>query len=443
MKNFCFIFVILVFFLSVNALYAESEKENISKIKTLIIPNINIVKKDSPYIYISLLIKTGAANESGAYAGISGMITSLLLNETQNKSKEQIEEIFYNIGGGMSVISHFDYSEIKLITTKTAFPEAMRILGECLSEPKFSSEAIINAKEDSFLGLVADYDNPFQKAYDRFRYVLYETNPYKRSVYGFANSIRNSGAREISAFFNENFNPQQIALTIVGNVSESDVSNAVSKSFFWKKDIPKRRNIYEYEEKIDKNRSEIIFNDVEDDSLTYYMIGWLAPNMKSPDYYKVLLLRTIIGTGKGSRMFKILRQENGIGYNMGCNYPDLKRQSHIYIYVSAKDNEMEKLELTKKLIQEIVKDIKNGNVTEVELARAKNYLISQYEQRNENFMNLASDISVWDSEVSFEAFWDFEKNINSINLIDIKETANKYLNNYAELICLPNSKAEP
>lgn len=431
--------IVLIIFLQLMAIscYAIDEELKLQKIDGTIIPNITLNSRPAPYVYISIIIKTGQANESNSSAGLSGLITNMLLNETKNKSAQEVEQIFYNNSGGMTVTSHQDYSEIKLVTRKQSFREAIRIIGECMSEPKFSDETVKKAKDDAFKGMIEEYATPFQQTYDRFRYNIYETIPYKRSIYGLAQSIKNVDMEQIAYFFHENFNPNEIIISIVGDLTPEEVKQTISNSFFRRKPIPPKRAIYEYEEKLQSNKAETIINNIEDDKQLYYMIGWLAPKVNSPDYYKVLLLKTIIGSGKSARLFKKMRQENGYGYSIGCQYPELKRQSHLYIYISTIYKDADKITIIRKLINSITDDLKSNAVSEKELKRAKNYLIGQTELQNEDLLNLAHNIAL--AQANNTDYLKWTNQINNITAEDIKDMANKYLTYSTEVICIPKN----
>ena len=421
------VFILLLFCCPAFALETEH-------IKGTILPEVILNRaEDTDYVYISILARTGPANESNSTAGFSALIASMLLSETKNKSAAEMEEVFYRLNGSMNITTTLDYTEIRLITVRKSLDRAMRIIGECLCEPRFSPEALEKNRENAFAGMVREADTPFQQTYDRLRFNIYGTSPYRRSVFGSAGAVKKATPKQLYRFFNENFCPRQLILAVTGNVTAKELKKAVDNSFFRTLPSPERRSLHKYSETIDKSRRASGVQHA--DSETYYMMGFLAPAYDEEDRAPMTVISGILGAGKAGRLFRDLRQKHGWGYYTGCRYPQLLRQSHIYIYVSTAIGTPDE---ARDIILGLTESLKTEPVSREELDRAVEYLITQEEIERQDYAALTHKTA---EEALFgESFREKAEKLRKVEPADIMRCANKYFTNYQESVSVPEEK---
>lgn len=426
------IFIIFALFLSLSLFAANIE------VLDKVIPKTILCKEETPYIYMSLIIKTGIVSESDYNAGMGAFISNLLLVQTKNNSEEEVRRIFYESGCNLTLDINLDYLEIKAIISKKNFSKALNIIAECLTENKITNENIEKARNNSLDKLTEDYDTPFNRLYNSLKQNLYLGNPYKKNIYGNIKTIKNIDKRMTINYYKENFSPNNIVLTVVGDINGEDLSNIVKRSFYTGYRY-KKRNIYDFNDEIKYNKYVELTNYNNSDFLTYYMIGYFAPGVQEKDYYANLVLSAILGEGKSSVVFQNIRQKYGIGYMIGFKTEKLRRQSHSYLYVSCIDNDNSKIKIARKEFLDTIENIKENGVSEEELYRGKIYLTEQYNIENLNPLEKAHNIC-WNEAIceNYNRYNLFCEKINSVTNDDIKRIAKKYFNNYVEILSLPS-----
>lgn len=420
---------------SVSAICAD---DNITELNDLY-PKTVICKEDTPYVYMSMILNTGIGNEADYNMGMGTFISKLLLLKTRHTSAEEVERIFYSSGCSLSLSVHFDYIEIKTITLKKDFFRALNIIGECLTEPKVTNEDIEKAKAESIDQMTEAYDSSFQRMYDTLRQNIYTGNPYKRQLYGTIQSIKSINKSMIAQYYKENFSLYDITVAIVGDVTEDFVTDCIEKAFV-QGYRTKKRNVFEYDDKLKENKTVEIKNYDKDESITYYYCGYLFPGAKDKDYYACLLLSEILGNGKSCLVFRNIRQKYGIGYMIGFKYETLKRQSHAYLYISCINSD-DRLETAKEEFANIVHSIKTEGVSDDDLEKTKIYIKEQKKIENLDFLTKAHNICVSEAVFgSIDSYTQFDRKIDGITNKDIKDAALKYMKNYCEIISRPYSE---
>lgn len=406
-------------------------------------------EKGSGLIAIDVMIRAGAAQESIQNAGIGNFVAQLVLASTRLSSAEEVAAVADEVGGSIGAQWQRDYTEIRAITTTSMFNKSMTLIGECLTQASFEDKWVEQVREKLLRSLRTDSDDIFENAYTDLRSLLYEDNGYRRQNLGIERTIKLATAQDLKKFYATYYVPNNIVVSIAGDVTVEQAIDRVEKIF---------AGIPEAKLPIDRGvpdetleRSKFLASEV-DITTAYLMIGWLAPGVKSVDYPAVSVAANALGGGKGSIMFRELRQKKGIGYDVGTIYPRFKYQSHVVAYVitnpfkteefSANPNGL--LEQVKTSLLEQVNQLKQKPLSDQELQRAKGYTIGTYALSHQHLQDRAYELG-W-TEITgagYEMYKRFPDDVEKVTAEDVQRVASKYFNNYAAVVLLPKVQSPP
>ena len=157
----------------------------------------------------------------------------------------------------------------------------------------------------------------------------------------------------------------------------------------------------------------------------WILLGWQVDGvLNKKDYAALQLIDSMLGSGMSSRLFKSLREQEGLAYQLGTGYsPNVLRGSFM-LYIGTNPETLEKAKAG--LFKEIYK-LKTEYVGDKELQDAKEKLIGNYIIGLETNLDKASNIGWYEASTrGYEFKQDYENLINSITDADIIEVANKY-----------------
>ncbi|MDA2922064.1 insulinase family protein, partial [Patescibacteria group bacterium AH-259-L07] len=163
-------------------------------------------------------------------------------------------------------------------------------------------------------------------------------------------------------------------------------------------------------------------------------LGWRAPGWNGEDTYKLEVLDGILSNGFSSRLFQRLRDERGIGYTNGSFFDSFGDEGFFLIYADGFDPK--RFEEAKEVILNELEDLKVNLVTDRELRKTKNLLISQYSDSLESLEFRANNILV--RELDNEPY-DFRKTsdyVEEITKEDVRYAAQRYLTDQYTLTAL-------
>ncbi|MGC8864016.1 MAG: M16 family metallopeptidase, partial [Armatimonadota bacterium] len=294
-----------------------------------------------------------------------------------------------------------------------------------------------------------DTDDTFQSAYAKLRTLLYEDSGYRRPSLGFERVIRQATPQDLRKFYSAYYVPNNIVLSIAGDVTVEHALDRAEKAFAGVAPgrLPVQRGMPD--EKLERSRFHASEADI---NAAYLLMGWLVPGMPSADYPALAVAANALGGGKGSLMFRELRQKRGMAYDLGVLYPRLQYQSHLLAYVIT-DPYKEVLpgvrgplaldDLKKVLLQQ-VELLKEKPLSAADLQRAKGYTIGTYALSQQRLMDRAFLLAWLEAiGVGYEAARAFPDQVEKVTAEDVQRVARKYLNNYAAVILIPKTTSPP
>ena len=406
-------------------------------------------EKASGLVAIETMIRAGAAQESMQTAGIGNFVAQLVLSSTRLSSAEEVAVVADEVGGSIGAQWQRDFTAIRVITTSGLFNKSMTLIGECLTQASFEDKWVEQVREKLLRSIKTDSDDVFENAYADLRSILYEDNGYRRPNLGYERTIRRATAQDLRKYYSMYYVPNNIVVSVVGDVTAEQAIDRVEKVFAGipKAIMPIDRG--EPDEELDRCKFHASEVDIK---AAYFMIGWLAPEVKSSDFPAISVAANALGGGKGSIMFRELRQKKGMGYDVGTVYPRFKYQSHMVAYVITNPfktadfygNPSGALEQVKATLLEQIDLLKTKPLSDKELQRAKGYTIGTYALSHQHLQDRAYELGLMETiGVGYEMYKRFPDDVEKVTAEDIQRVANKYFKNYAAVLLLPKVQSAP
>jgi predicted Zn-dependent peptidase len=205
---------------------------------------------------------------------------------------------------------------------------------------------------------------------------------------------------------------------VIGNLDMDDVVSVIKKKFI-NKTIKKDKKDFYIDNSIRKKKLDVVeTGKYEQDS--FVMIYNLDGLSKRETDFVLHLYNIILGSGGlTSKLYKYLREENSLCYNVSSMYQKYDRLLMIYSGIDAKDKD-----LCIKLVNKAMDEMLNGDFSDEELENAKKTVISSIKMSEDTqggivnnylFHNL-DDLPLYDERI---------KEFKTITKKEIMEVAKK------------------
>lgn len=374
-------------------------------------------------IAISIYAKGGEFLEK--VPGSAYLTSAVMLKGTQKYSSLELAEILEEKGIKISPSAGADSFSISVLTTKGELEKTLELLNEVVNNAIFDDYEIEKNVTTKLNSIKESNDVPMNIALDEYKTLIYENSIYSNS----ANKIMEKNLpkvkkEDILEYYSTIFNPQNLVISINGNVDEKYMANQLTEIFSQKGS--EKFNYANYTSKIPSlTAPKKSVKKIKDLKAAWLVMGWQTTGLlNQKDYATLQVIDSLLGSGMSSRLFKNVRDQEGLAYQLGSSYSPkvLKGAFTVFIGTNPKT-----LNLAKEKMLKEVNRLKVEFVNDKELKEAKEKLIGNYIISQETNLEKASTIGWFEASQRGYEFKDkYEKLINSVTASDIIEVANKY-----------------
>ena len=311
------------------------------------------------------------------------------------------------------------------MSTKDEYDKTLELLNEVVNNATFEDYEIDKVKTEKLNTIKRNKDIPLQRAIEEYRDLIYQNSPYSISSKILEKNIPNITKEDIINYYNSIFAPKNLVISINGNIDKDKTIQDLN-NIFKPKENTKNFDFAQYNSKIPTvTTPRQTIQKVPTTETAWILLGWQTNGvLNEKDYATLQVIDSLLGSGMSSRLFKDLREQEGLAYQLGSGYsPNVLRGSFL-LYIGTNPQTLDKAK--SGLFAEITR-LKTEYVGDKELQDAKEKLLGNYVIGLETNLDKASNIGWYEASTRGYEFKDkYEKLINSVTDSDIIETANKY-----------------
>ena len=392
--------------------------------QTFVLKNgIRIIHQEakSPVSHFGVLINTGSRDEEANEQGIAHFIEHVIFKGTQKRRAFHILNRIEDVGGELNAYTTKEETAVYATFLSEYYQRSMDLISDILINSTFPTKELELEKEVVIEEINSYKDNPSELIFDEFEEILFDGHPIARNILGTPELIKTFSKNSILKFMDENYHTDQIVLSSVGNISMTKFIHLAEKFFGAipeKVRTKKRLDLYNY-----KPETRIIQKDTFQ---AHCIVGNLAPTIFSPKRMQMVLLNNILGgASMNSRLNMVLRERNGMAYNVESGYTGYFDTGEFSVYFGT---DKENMEQALRLVNKEFRKIKEQPMGILQLSRAKKQLIGQLAISTENREDLM--LSIGKSYLFFDRVDTLEtifKKIEAIGGAEILEIANEIL----------------
>lgn len=392
-----------------------------------------LVNKNNTNDIIAFAVRAKGGEFAEKLYGTANIMAGTALKGTKKYSKEELAKILDENGIKVSLGSGSDYFILNVVTTKQQLPMTMDILNEVVNNSLFSDNEIKNAKNIVLENIKSSRDIPFNRAKEDYNSEIYAGSVYSYTTKLLEKNLPKVTRVDILEYYQKIFYPQNLVISVNGDVDEQYIINQMSdifnskqgKKFTFaehKNDIPKRTTIKK------------ITTPIKDLQTAWILIGWQTDGVQNlKDYATLQVIDSFLGTGMSSRLFINLREKQSLAYQVGSSFSPNVLRGKFTLYIGTNPVTVN------KSIENLMKQIdilKRETVSENELQKAKDQLIGHFVLALETNLDKANALAMYEvTDRGFDFVEKYTKLIQEVTAEDVKRVANKYfVNNYVQSV---------
>ena len=373
-------------------------------------------------VAISVFSKGGEFSET--IPGTAQLTASVLTKGTKKYSSAEFAKTLEENGIKIVPSASTDKFSISVLTTKNEYDKTLELLNEVINNASLEDYEIEKTKNDKLNAIKKSKDIPLNIAIDNYKTLIFENTPYSNSNSVLEKSLPKITKTDIKNYYDNAFYPQNIVISINGNVNKEKTLNEFTKIFNGKKG---EKFAYSKHSIPSLTAGKKITTQVKDLKTDWIIMGWQTSGvLNRKDYAALQVIDSLLGTGMSSRLFKNLRDCDGLAYQLGSQYSPNVLKGAFITYIGTNPENLDYA--VKRMLEEVFK-LKTEFVGSKELQEAKDKLLGHYIIGQETNLDKATTIGWFEASgrgYNFDS--EYAKLINSVTESDIIEVANKYFN---------------
>ena len=387
--------------------------------QTFVLKNgIRLIHQESksPVSHFGVLINTGSRDEEADEQGIAHFIEHVIFKGTRSRRAFHILNRIEDVGGELNAYTTKEETAVYSTFLSEYYQRSMELISDILINSTFPAKELEREKEVVIEEINSYKDNPSELIFDEFEEILFDGHPLARNILGTPELLKTFNKNNILQFMDENYHTDQIVLSSVGSISMNRFIHLAEKYFGAVPEnirTKKRSDPYNY-----KPETRIVQKDTYQ---AHCIIGNLSPDVFSPRRMPMILLNNIMGgPSMNSRLNMVLRERNGMAYNVESSYTSYFDTGEFTVYFGT---DKENMDHALRLVNKEFKKIKEQHLGILQLSRAKKQLIGQLaistENREDLMLSLGKSLLFFNKVDSMEVIFERIEKIVSSEILDM------------------------
>ncbi len=385
-----------------------------------------VLENDSlPIVSINAVFKGGVLFEEKGREGVCNLVQKMLLKGTKNRNAKQIAEEIESRGGDISSYGGNNSLGCAVKVLKEDLDLGFSLLSDVLLNPSFPAEELEKERKAVLAAIKLQDDDPFNYAVRVLRENMWQEHPYCHNSLGTEEAVKGLKYEDLSAFHQAFCQPGNMVLAIFGDVKAQEIRQRVLETWGSVKGAKLSLSLPEKPEKAEQKEARQVVKE-KDKEQSIILLGFPGVSVGDQDRYVFDVMSSIL-SGKGSRLFVNLRDRYGLAYYVGVfSILGLSPGAYVFYIGTSK----EKIDAALDGIKKEIRILRDEDVTDEELSRAKTSLIGEHLQAMETSSAHGFDCALNELYgLGYEEGEEkrFSARINGVTKDDIKRVANKYL----------------
>ncbi len=382
------------------------------------------IKKETQIASLNIGVMVGAVCEEKQERGISHFIEHMLFKGTVNRDNEKLNSDLENLGGEYNAYTDYMSTVFNTTTLNEELDESLELISDLLQHPTFLEEHIEKERGVILAELRSGKDDVEDLSFQKINDMAFTHSPLKIDVIGKEEIVKSISREDLIRYYNNHYVSNNTVITVVSSYEHEYVIKLVKKYFSqWKrKEVDKP--ILNFEK--NKEKFKITHRDNMEQSTIIYL--YTFNDLTKKEELALRILNHKFGESSNSILFRELREEKGLAYDIYTSLDLTNNLKTLYIYAAVAP---EDVDATIETINDCIEKIKEEII--VFDANTINLMKKVFKTAIASTLEDSTDLGNYVVHQAMEEdnLYQFNEDMDNLNYIvaqDLYEVAKKVLN---------------
>lgn len=274
--------------------------------------------------HCALLVNAGSRDELKNQFGLAHFTEHALFKGTEHRKAYQVNCRLENLGGELNAFTTKEDTTIHATTLRSDFSKAVELIADVAFHSTFPDRELEKEKEIIYDEINTYKDSPADMIYDTFEEMLFAGSELGHNILGRKSSLARFSGESIREFVARTHTTDQMVFSSIGNLSAKSVETTVAR---YLNDIKSSaRDFSRRQPAAVEPFSRIVTKHTHQ---THCIIGARAQGINDAERLPLALLVNLLGGPSANSLLNVLvREKNGLSYNIEGLLHALQRQRH-------------------------------------------------------------------------------------------------------------------
>lgn len=370
-----------------------------------------------PMVDVRIVFDAGSARDQGR-AGLASCTNSLLNHGAGKWNTNALAERFDSVGAQFSNSAARDMAVLQLrsLTDAPLLEKAISTMTAIVNQPHFDKAELGRLRKQVLISLKNQLQSPGTIADKAFYRTLYQQHPYATPTAGELETVKAITRKDILAFYKQYYVGRNAVVAIVGALDKTEAKQIAERLVG---NLPAGNRAPALPEVKALLQAKVV-QDTYPSTQTHILVGQPGMRRGDPDYFDLYVGNHILGGGGfGSRIMKVIRDENGLAYSAYSYFLPMREDGPFVMGLQTKNESRDQaLALLDKTLREFIEQ----GPTEDELLHAKKNITGGFPLRidsNRDIVEYIAMLGFYDLPLDY--LNTFNSKVNAVSLESIKD----------------------
>ena len=376
----------------------------------------------NPIISMRFAFRGGASLDPAGKEGLANMVASTLDEGAGDLDSQAFHRRLEDLSVSLRFSAGRDTFAGRLKTLSENRDAAFGLLALAAAKPRFDAEPVARIRSQILAGLRRDLEDPDDIAGRTLSETLFPGHPYGRPVDGTLDSVAAITADDLKGFWKGRLARDNLVIGVVGDIDGHTLAALLDTTF---SALPARAapgRVPEIEPQ-GAGQTVVVDRPVPQSVIVFAHKGIMRDD---PDFYAAYVMNYVLGGGGfSSRLYDQVREKRGLAYSV---YSTLYPLDHAALILGGAGTAKARTAETLAVIRDEWRAMKEGGLSEQELADAKTYLTGSFPLRFTSSGRIAGFlVSVQLDNLGIDYIDERNSYIEAVSLEDANRVAERLL----------------
>lgn len=372
-------------------------------------------------VAINTWVKAGYFHEPDEVAGMAHLFEHMFFKGSKNfPGAEEIAQQVSNLGGSSNAGTIYDSTNYYFVLPSEGLVRGIEIQADAIANPLFDPDELKKEAEVVIEESNRKLDRPAAVAVENMFATAFTKHRIRRWRIGSNEVLRNINREDLLAFFETLYRPENIVVSVCGDISQPEVLDVVSRTFGT---IPRGKLVKERGPEEPPQDAFRFAEGRSDIQQSWSIFGWHVPGLGHPDNEPLDVLSIVLGSGRYSRLYRSVISSGAANTITADNtvYEDV---GIFNVRLSADD---EALDAAEQVVIKELETIRRFGPTRYELELARNGAESAAIFELSDVLGQAQTLGWFEARGGYEKLGEYLDRLESVTPDDVQRVASHYL----------------